>query len=161
MGFLQRLFSRGKSKKQQNGNATDEEGVIPKTRHSLSVITALVDRDRRKAQSSARPSTDSPLDEDPSLTRLLRTNSANFRVINEIDYQSFPPLGMPLYSASFPLRVAHITCSTPYKRCSRLSARVWRRQQLQSGGPQATHPCSRRVSESKLAPVSPRLVTFM
>jgi hypothetical protein len=103
MGFLQRLFSRGKSKKQQNGHATDDDGVTPKTRHSLSVISALVDRDHRKAQSSARPSADGPLDEDPSLTRLLRTNSANFRVINEIDYKSLPPLCMPLYSASFSL----------------------------------------------------------
>jgi len=115
MGFLQRLFSRGKSKKQQNGNATDEEGVTPKTRHSLSVINALVDRDRRKAQSSVGHNTDGPLEEDPSFTRLLRTNSANFRVIKEIDYNSLPPLCMPLYSASFPLRVAQITCSTPYK----------------------------------------------
>lgn len=115
MGFLQRLFSRGKSRKQQNGHATDEDGVIPKTRHSLSVINALVDRDRRKAQSSARPSTDSPLDEDHSLTRLLRSNSANFRVIKEIDYKSLPPLCMPLYSASFPLRLAQVTHSTPYK----------------------------------------------
>jgi hypothetical protein len=115
MGFLQRLFSRGKSKKQQNGHATDEDGVTPKTRHSLSVISALVDRDRRKAHTSVRPSTDSPLDEDPSLTRLLRTNSANFRVISEIDYQSLPPLCMPLYFTSFPLRLAQITLSTPYK----------------------------------------------
>src|SRR5258706_4489851 len=136
MGFLQRLFSRGKSKKQQNGHATDEDGMVPKTRHSLSVISALVDRDRRKAQSSTRPSTDGPLDEDPSLTRLLRTNSTNFRVIKEIDYKSFPPLGMPLYSASFHLRLAQITHSTPYKRHSKHSARVWRRQQLQSGGTQ-------------------------
>ena len=103
MGFLQRLFSRGKSKKQQNGHATDEDGVAPKTRHSLSVINALVDRDRRKAHSSTRPSADGPLDEDPSLTRLLRTNSTNFRVINEIDYKSFPPLCMPHSSATFPL----------------------------------------------------------
>jgi hypothetical protein len=92
MGFLQRLFSRGKSKKQQNGHATDDDGVTPKTRHSLSVISAIVDRDHRKAQSPTRPSADGPLDEDPSLTRLLRANSANFRVINEIDYKSPPPL---------------------------------------------------------------------
>lgn len=104
MGFLQRLFSRGKSKKQQNGHSTDDHGVTPKTRHSLSVISALVDRDHRKAQSSTRPSADSPLDDDPSLTRLLRTNSANFRVIKEIDINSLPPLCMSLWLARFSLR---------------------------------------------------------
>ncbi|KAJ3524419.1 hypothetical protein NM688_g8567 [Phlebia brevispora] len=133
MGFFKRFFSLGSRKSKRKHEAR----------------TAQVDPAGRvvRAQEPWQQ------DQEGDVTRLLRSSSAHFSVVNEVDYASLPPLPHPINS------VAHTPVATPTKSTSSIQRRgtytvkvLERKLESQTEFPHANPPLNELPPKSKSTP---------
>ncbi len=77
MGFLKRFFSMGSKKSKRKHEARNAEERVDSTGRIL-----------------ARAPETWQQEQEGDVTRLLRSSSAHFAVVSEMDYSSLPPLRM-------------------------------------------------------------------
>ncbi|KAF7793503.1 hypothetical protein EIP86_004615 [Pleurotus ostreatoroseus] len=131
MGFFKRFFSIGsrKSKRKNDARAThvDPSGRLVQVRESWH--------------------------EEGDSTRLLRSSSTHFSIVNEVDYSALPPLPHPINN------VAHSPAVTPTKSTSSLQRRgtytvkvLERRLESRTEFPHANPPLHEGLPKSKSTP---------